>query len=39
MQRKYRTSLIVVAVSLALIWLLYYMGGRAIAFMVKMHGG
>jgi len=39
MQEKSKTTLIVIAVSLAIAGVIYYLGGKAIAFMVKMHGG
>lgn len=39
MYGKAKTTIIVVAVSLAVIWFVYFLGGRAVNFMVKLHGG
>ncbi len=39
MYDKAKTTIIVIAVSLAVIWLIYYLGDRAINFMVKLHSG
>jgi hypothetical protein len=39
MQEKAKTTLIVVAVAVAVIWFVYFLGDRAVNFMVKLHGG
>lgn len=39
MQEKIKTTLIVIVVVVSVALFLYYLGGRAIDFMVKLHGG
>ena len=39
MYEKAKTTFIVIAISLAVIWFIYFLGDRAVNFMVKLHGG
>ena len=39
MKDKVKTTMIVVTIVAGIAWFIYFMGGRAVDFMAKLHGG
>ena len=39
MKAKLKTILVVIVATVGVVWFVYFLGSRAINFMVKLHGG